>query len=766
MGRYAGCDRRAAGALRCAARQAGQMGAPLVCTEHLLLALARTDTTQAGEVLMQRHAFGYTLARALAEHPPCAAPAAARWAKGLSQDLAACIERARGDAALERRRVLWLRLPRRASPIHLLMAMLQTPCGAKRLLEQIGVETSGALAECGRRIGRLARTEPPRIAPARERASTRTADRFGQDLTALAREGRLDPVFDREDELQRLEEILLRRRKNNPCLVGEAGVGKTAVVEGLAQRIAAGQVPAALQNKRILSLDVAGLVAGTKYRGDFEERLRGVLEEVRREGGTILFIDEIHAIVGAGAAEGGIDAASILKPMLARGEVRMIGATTRAEYRKSIEKDAALARRFGEVEVCEPSPARAEQIVRRLAPRYEAHHGVHISEDACCAAVAMSVRCLPQRRLPDKALDLLDEACAAARLCAPGAPPTVTREEIARVASRASGVPMGALTEGEAAHLAALEEALRRRVVGQDGAVRAVAGALQRARLGLAGSARPMGAFLFLGPTGVGKTALAQALAAECFGSEAALLRFDMSEYMESHSAARLVGAPPGYAGYGEGGLLTEAVRKKPYSVVLLDEIEKAHPDVTNLLLQILDAGSLTDSEGRRADFTHALVILTSNLGAQQLCGARLSLGFSGGEGGAAAKRAALEAARRHFSPELMGRLDEVLVFSPLDAQAVARVGEQMLCALEQRAAAQGIALTHTDGAVRMLVREGYDERAGARSLRSAITRKVEQCLADALLAGGERAARYVLDTDGKALTLTAAERGQSALCR
>ncbi len=567
--------------------------------------------------------------------------------------------------------------------------------------------------------------------------------RFALDLTAQASDGLLDPVHAREKELERVEEILLRRRKNNPCLVGEPGVGKTAVVEGLAQRIADGQVPDALRGKRVLSLDVGCLVAGTKYRGDFEERLRTLLSEAQRAGNVILFIDEVHTIVGAGAAEGGIDAAGILKPMLARGQLQLIGATTRAEYKRYIEKDAALARRFGPVEVDEPTEAQALEILRALAPRYEAHHGVCITPSALEAAVALGVRYLPGRRLPDKALDLLDEACARAVLHGGSGRPPVGPAEVARVAALQGGVPPAAsAADAAAAGTARLEETLSRRVAGQGQAVAAVAGALQRARLGLSGNARPMGAFLFLGPTGVGKTALARALAACHFGSEQALVRFDMSEFMEKHAVSRLVGAPPGYVGYGEGGQLTEAVRRRPYCVVLLDEIEKAHPDVSNLLLQIMDDGHLTDSEGCRVDFTHTLLILTSNLGAREACGGP-GLGFAAGASGAGNPDAALRAARDHFSPELLGRLDEVVVFRPLDGPARLQVAGMLLNQLEQRCAGRGVQLRHTPHAVQALAAQ-YDGRAGARSLHRAVQRLAEQPLAGMLLAGDS--GPFVLD--------------------
>ncbi len=759
---YKGCTRKSAAALHAAVKEAQRLGSRSVKTEHLLLALTRMDDTEAGEVLLQKRIFGYTLGRALTERAGEAAESRLS-RRDFSEHLRQCIQLARDEAGAEPgKRILWMRRAHKAAPLHLLSALLTIPCGAQALLTELGVEVSGASQECGRRLGRFQRYDPAPARPPQPRAGagTRTADRYGQDLTALAREGRLDPVFDREEELLRVEEILLRRRKNNPCLVGEAGVGKTAVVEGLAQRIVSGQVPPMLRDKRILSVDVAGLVAGTKYRGDFEDRLRNILEEVRREGNTILFMDEIHSIVGAGAAEGGIDAASILKPMLARGELHLIGATTQAEYRKTIEKDPALSRRFGEVVVGEPSEERTVKILEGAAPRYAAHHGVQITPEAVRAAVSLSVRCMPQRRLPDKALDLLDEACSAARIGQAKhrtAPPVIGRDEVARAAARQSGIPVGKLTQGEAVRFAQLEETLKRQVVGQDDAVHAVAGALQRARLGLASFQRPMGAFLFLGPTGVGKTALAKALAQECFGTADALLRFDMSEYMESHTTARLVGAPPGYVGYGEGGQLTEAVAKKPYSVLLFDEIEKAHPEVTNLLLQVLDDGVLTDAEGRRVDFTNTLIILTSNLGAKYLSGARQCLGFGGQEAGwENARSQALQAAREHFSPELLGRLDETLVFAPLRGDTLTQVGERMLQILEERAAGQGIHLRHTPQAVELLVRQGYDERAGARSLRRAITRRVEQCLAQELLGGVSGPAAYRLDACGDALCLRA----------
>lgn len=744
---FEGFTRQAGRAVNGALRRAGKMGHTWVGTEHLLLALAGEDTGEAAAFLLEKQVYAFRLGRLLA---PQGAGAPLRLTpRDFTDNLKKCLDlaalEAKADCVGERGNLKNVR----TGAMHLLTAMLELPCTGRQMLQTLGVEPRAAAREYGRR-GNPGRDPLGGAAAARPqpRAGGRTAEKYAQDLTALAMDGLLDPVSARDGELERVEEILMRRRKNNPCLVGEPGVGKTAVVEGLAQRIADGKVPPRLRQKRILSLDVGSLVAGTKYRGDFEERFRGVLADVQRAGDVILFIDEVHSIVGAGAAEGGIDASSILKPLLARGEVQVIGATTRVEYKKYIEKDAALARRFGEVTVEEPSETEAKAILGALAPRYAQHHGVDISQDAVEASVSLSIRYLPQRRLPDKALDLLDEACARAVLHGQGGlKPAVTARDIEQVAALQSGVPQGALSQGESERLAALERQLNRRVVGQSAAVHAVAGAMQRARLGLAGGTRPMGAFLFLGPTGVGKTALAKALAASEFGSEKALVRFDMSEYMEKHAVSRLLGAPPGYVGYGEGGQLTEAVRKKPFCVLLLDEIEKAHPDVTNLLLQLLDDGALTDSEGRRVDFTHTLVILTSNLGAKAL-ERESRLGF-GEDAADESEREALKAARAHFSPELLGRLDELVVFKPLGQPQRAEVADMLLEELEGRCALCGVTLRHTSAAADALARKWYDAKAGARSLRRAVTREVEQRLAQSMLHDG--ATDYLLDVrDGK----------------
>ena len=547
-------------------------------------------------------------------------------------------------------------------------------------------------------------------------------------------------MFCREAELDRMVEILCRRQKNNPCLVGEPGVGKTALAEGLAQRIAGDRVPRALKGRRLLALDMASLVAGTKYRGDFEERFKNLLEELVRDGSAILFVDEFHTIVGAGAAEGAIDAASILKPVLARGELQMIGATTTEEFRTHIQKDAALERRFGKVQVEEPTPAQAVDILSGLAPRYERYHNVKLPQETLQAAVELSVRYLPGRFLPDKAIDLVDEACAAARIRAEREKqpqPVLTPDDIAHVVAQASGVPTERVGEQERERLEKLEQRLNEEIVGQSRAVAAVAGAIRRSRTGLGEPGRPIGAMLFLGPTGVGKTALARALAVSWFGSEKALLKFDMSEYQEQHTAARLLGAPPGYLGHDEGGQLTEAVRRRPYSVVLFDEIEKAHPDIQNILLQILEDGQLTDAMGRKADFRNTIVLLTSNLGARFLAGQSAPLGFAAGSEAVFEKQSAqaVEEAKKWFRPELAGRLDEMIVFRPLADDSLCAIAEKLLCQLEQRAAGSGYQLHHTPQVGRALAAKARSAY-GARELRRAVDRAVEQALADRIASG------------------------------
>ncbi|HCV06872.1 MAG TPA: ATP-dependent Clp protease ATP-binding subunit ClpC, partial [Oscillibacter sp.] len=613
----------------------------------------------------------------------------------------------------------------------------------------------------------------------------------------------LDPVIGREKEIARVIQILSRRTKNNPVLIGEPGVGKTAIAEGLAQRIAAADVPEELLDKRVLSLDLSGMVAGTKYRGEFEERIKNTINEVKKAGNVILFIDELHTIVGAGSAEGAVDAANILKPALSRGEIRVIGATTLNEYRKYIEKDAALERRFQPVTVGEPSPEATLEILKGLRDKYEAHHHLTITDGALEAAVRLSRRYINDRFLPDKAIDLMDEAASQVRMAAESASPdlkdleekiaalhrekeeavtaqdfekaaqlrdiekdyqeqveierdkwrkqmsanrgSVTEDDIAKVVAGWTGIPVTRLTQDESQRLLQLEKVLHERVVGQDEAVTAVAKAIRRSRVGLKDPKRPIGSFLFLGPTGVGKTELCKTLAEAMFGDENAMIRIDMSEYMEKHTVSRLVGSPPGYVGHEEGGQLTEKVRRKPYSVVLFDEIEKAHPDVWNILLQILEDGIVTDSQGRRVDFKNTIIVMTSNVGAKNITAADTPLGFDGS--GEAAKRteeerfarikdAVMAELRQTFRPEFLNRIDEIIVFHQLTEENIRSIARRMLDTIGSRMAAQGITLQADDDAVAALAKDGFDPRYGARPLRRTLQTEVEDVVAEQMLDG------------------------------
>ena len=735
---YKGFSRTAARTVRTALVLAGRQGCCQADTGHLLLALVQTARGSAADFLRRKRVTTTALANC----------SAAR-AEGAPRRLHRC------DLAPELRKAMEFAVlgahaasAARAENEHLLCAMLEdSTCTASRWMLSLGVELPQAARECRQLSGQLVLPAQPRMAASR---TGRPSEKYGRDLTRLAQEGRLDPVLCRDSELERMVEILCRRQKNNPCLLGEPGVGKSALAEALAQRIASGQITPALRGKRVLSLDMASMVAGTKYRGDFEERFKNLLEELYRDRSTILFIDEIHIIAGAGAAEGAIDAASILKPMLARGEIQLIGATTPEEYRKTIGKDSALERRFGRVMVEEPTPTAAETILAGLMPRYERYHGVAIPSTAIHAAVELSVRYLPGRCLPDKAIDLLDEAAAARRIAENSSEKkALTPADIARVVSKASGVPAERVGEAERERLAQLEQRLAAEVIGQPRAVASVAAAIRRSRTGLRENNRPIGAMLFLGPTGVGKTQLARTLAKCWFGSEKALLRFDMSEYMERHTVARLIGAPPGYVGHDEGGQLTEAVRRRPYSVVLFDEIEKAHSDIQNLLLQILEDGTLTDAQGRRADFSNTIILLTSNLGARCLAGQTAPMGF--GAAGAEKDRRgqqAIREAREFFRPELMGRLDETVLFDPLGPEQLAGIADRLLCELEERAAGQGYTLRHTAAAAKALAGDKVPPY-GARELRRTVSRAVEQALADRIADGtAQPGTVYTADAD------------------
>lgn len=657
----------------------------------------------------------------------------------------------------------------------------------------------------------------------------RALEQFGKDLTAAARKGLLDPVIGRTDEIQRVIQILSRRTKNNPALVGDPGVGKTAVAEGLAQKIVAGDVPENLKNRRLVSLDLTGMIAGTKYRGEFEERIKGVLEELQKAKDVILFIDELHMIVGAGAAEGAVDAANILKPALARGDIQVIGATTLDEYRKHIEKDSALERRFQPVMIGEPSAEDAVQILKGLRDRYEAHHRIKISDDAIETAVRLSVRYVSGRQLPDKAIDLIDEACSRVRMQNQTAPLDVKQledelkalaarkeeavknqdyenaarlrdeenakkteiekrrrewqesqskvngevreDDIAAVIAGWTGIPASRLTEDEGERLLRLEETLHARVIGQDEAVTAVSRAIRRGRVGLRDPKRPIGSFIFLGPTGVGKTELCKTLAEALFGDENALIRVDMSEYMEKHSVSKLIGSPPGYVGYDEGGQLSEKVRRKPYSVVLFDEIEKAHPDVFNILLQILEDGILTDNQGRKVDFKNTVIIMTSNIGAQKITGkARKTLGF-GGEGG---EDQTFEKIREEvtgelknvFRPEFLNRIDDIIVFNRLSEAEIAQIADGMLKNVASRMTEMEVELQWTDTAKAHLAKAGFDPIYGARPLRRAIQSQVEDLVAEAFLKGEIKKGEQVTldERDGKlSLAETAAPAKEAA---
>lgn len=628
--------------------------------------------------------------------------------------------------------------------------------------------------------------------------NTPTLNQHGRDLTQMAKEGKLDPVIGREDETERVIQILTRRTKNNPVLIGEPGVGKTAVVEGLAQKIAEGKIPEILKDKRVVTLDMSSMVAGSKYRGEFEERLKKVMEEIRKAGNIILFIDEMHTIIGAGAAEGAIDASNILKPALARGEIQCVGATTIDEYRKHVEKDPALERRFQPVMVGEPDKESAIEILKGLRDKYEAHHRVKITDEAIVAAVQLSDRYITDRYLPDKAIDLIDEAASMVRLQAFTAPPDLKKledrmdeiqkekeeavrsqeyekaaklrdeerelkqkldglkgnwkqqneaashvvgvEEIAQVVAKWTNIPVNKLTEKESERLLHLEEILHKRVIGQDEAVKAVSRAVRRARVGLKDPKRPIGSYIFLGPTGVGKTELSKALAEAMFGDENSIVRIDMSEYMEKHTVSRLIGSPPGYVGYDEGGQLTEQVRRHPYSVVLFDEIEKAHPDVFNILLQILEDGRLTDGKGRTVDFKNTIVIMTSNVGANTIRKQR-TLGFSASERESEEsyermKENVLEELKRTFRPEFLNRLDEIIVFHQIEEDDLAEIVKLMLKEVGKRLSDLDIHLEFTDSARKVLTKEGFDPTYGARPLRRAIQKTVEDRLSEEMLKG------------------------------
>jgi ATP-dependent Clp protease ATP-binding subunit ClpC len=628
------------------------------------------------------------------------------------------------------------------SPSHVIRALLEDEGVAGRLLRSYGLTEESVREAAEEQV--------------KEKTDTRTLDKYSRDLTALARKGSLDPVIGRESEIETTIEVLSRRTKNNPVLIGEPGVGKTAIVEGLAQRIILNQVPSALKGKRLVELSLNGMVAGARYRGEFEERIQNVLKEiVANKEKLLVFIDELHTVVGAGAGEGSLDAANVLKPALARGELHMIGATTLNEYQKHIEKDSALERRFQPITVGEPSLEDTLLIIDGLKPKYEEHHKVLISAGAVKAAVELSDRYLTQRFLPDKAIDLIDQAASRVRIRHNDAPDmVVTDAHIAEVLAKLTGIPVTQLTKEERERLLNLEERLHARVIGQDAAVKSVASAIRVSRAGLTDRRAPIATLLFVGPTGVGKTELAKSLAAELFGSENALTRIDMSEYMERHAVSRLIGSPPGYVGFDEGGQLTEAVRRHPYSIILLDEIEKAHPDVANVLLQLFDDGRLTDGKGRTVDFSNAVIIATSNLGTEQHRQAKI--GFQTGEAQAnELKEEVLSQLRQHFRPEFINRLDEIVSFHALNEDEIEQIVTLQLERVRETVAKQGVEFTWTPSVATHFAEVGFDERFGARELKRRIRLELENVLAEKLLSGSVKKGKIKAECKAGILTLS-----------
>ncbi len=789
---------RAENAIRLAQEAAQELGHGYVGSEHILLGLIRETDGIASKALVRAGVDGDALKSAIVEaigEGQSGAPVQGFTPRGKRIIELAIAEAARHGHSYVGTEHILMGLLRESDcvAVQFLMSLGANPQQLYSSLEQMTGSSGGEAQQSGGeqpRGGRAQRSDP-------SSAATKTLNKFGRDLTDMAREGKLDPIIGRDEETARVIRILSRRTKNNPVLIGEPGVGKTAVAEGLAERIAAGDVPETLKNKRLFSLDLGGMLAGTKYRGEFEERIKGAIDEVKEAGNVILFIDEIHTLIGAGAAEGAIDAANILKPALSRGEIQVIGATTIDEYRKHIEKDAALERRFQPVMVGEPTEAETVEILKGLRDRYEAHHGLKIPDEAIKAAVELSARYIGDRRLPDKAIDLIDEACSRVRMASATAPDSlkeleekldrlaaekesavtsqdfelaaqlrdeekktreelereraewqgkssgergsVSEEDVAAVVSGWTGVPVTRLTEDEASRLLHMEDILHRRVIGQDEAVSAVSRAIRRGRVGLKDPKRPTGSFIFLGPTGVGKTELCRALAEALFGDENAMIRVDMSEYMEKHSVSKLIGSPPGYVGFDEGGQLTEKVRRTPYSVVLFDEIEKAHPDVFNILLQILEDGRLSDSQGRVVDFKNTIIVMTSNLGAHDLM-ERKRLGF--GETDDAPtdeeiRATVMQRLREAFRPEFLNRIDEIIVFHRLDKETIREIARSMFDTVAKRIKdASGVELTADDSALDLIADEGFDPTYGARPLRRALSSKVEDAVAEKILDG------------------------------
>ena len=739
---------RAESAIENARAEAAALGHSFVGSVHLLLGILAEPDALGERVLRRCGAEPETLRRLAAEELGSGVPGAP--AQGLDAEAARLLEAAGREARRCGRSFIGTE--------HLLLSILrEEDCGAMRLLRRSGADVAAADAALSELFGSgPTRPSGQGAAAARpavlRRSETRTLDQYGRDLTALALTGAIDPVVCREKELRRAVQILSRRTKNNPVLVGAPGVGKTAVAEGLALLMARGATTAELSKKRLVSLDIPSMLAGTKYRGDFEERVKTVLREVRRAGDVILFIDELHTLVGAGSAEGAIDAANILKPALGRGEVQIIGATTPEEYRRHIEKDAALERRFQPVHIAEPDREQSLRMLRSLRPGLERHHRISISDGALEAAYALSQRYIAERSLPDKAIDLIDEAASASQVS--GVRREVDAAAVAEVVAQWTQIPVAALGKDEKSALLRLEDALKARVIGQPEAAGTVARAIRRSRVGLGDERRPVGSFLFLGPSGVGKTELCRALAAEVYGDERALIRLDMSEYMEKHAVSRILGSPPGYVGYEEGGQLTEQLRRRPWSVVLFDEIEKAHEDVQGILLQIMDAGRLCDASGREVDFRNALIVMTSNVGAAAIAEGKGPIGFSASNAEEALEQRLRAELRSVFRAEFLNRIDEIVPFRPLSAESLCAICRLLLGEERARFEKLGIALAFSDAAVERLAAEGGG-KDGARPLRRAVQRLIADPAAELLLSGTVNSGDALLaGTEGEDIVL------------
>ncbi len=719
---------KAEGAIEQARLAAFGLGHSYVGTEHLLLGILRERAGLGARILRDRGLSEHGLKDAISRANGTGEPGVPT--QGLTKHAWQAIEKAAADAARLGHSYIGTE--------HLLLGILRQPdCGGARALAAAGLSVNDIYTDILAVFGTGSfkpRNQPPVQPKATVKHSeTRVLDQYSRDLTLLAASGSFDPVIGRDEEIRRSVQILSRRSKNNPVLIGEPGVGKTAVAEGIAAYIAGSDAPDSMAGKRLVALDLPALLAGTKYRGDFEERVKAVLKDVKKAGDVILFIDEMHTMIGAGSAEGAIDAANILKPALGRGEVQIIGATTPEEYRRHIEKDAALERRFQPVKIAEPSRSDSLKMLGAVRQGLEKHHGVKISDAALTAAVDLSARYINDRFLPDKAIDLADEAAAHIRVSGGG---LVTAEDIAAVVSLWTGIPVANLSADETKRLRNMESILHRRVIGQNEAVTAVSRAIRRGRVGLSDPDRPIGSFLFLGPTGVGKTELCRALAEAVFGESEAMIRLDMSEYMEKHAVSKLIGSPPGYVGYEDGGQLTERVRRKPWSVVLFDEIEKAHEDVWGILLQIMDDGRLTDSAGRVVSFRNTIIVMTSNVGAKSISDGRPRMGFTpdGGDEAQLMRARINEELRRTFKPEFLNRIDETIVFRRLSRAEIRSIAERMLLTVAERFKALGMTLSVPDQVVDFLAERGYDEKYGARPLRRAIRSMIEDKAAELML--------------------------------